>query len=332
MGPQISTQEIEQARKDLQRKALTYKFSQQIRLNRIGYRLISQVQLPRDGEPKPYVGLLLADLSKTVKEFYQLDTKRGVVVTGVIGGSPAEQAGFQAGDVLIKIGKAEPQSASEALQVLRKFTPGEAHPIEVQTKAEVQVLDLMPTPSPYWIRFMTGESETVNAFAVPEQIVVTYGMLRFIHSDDELAVVIGHELAHLIQGHIAKSMGSNLLAMITGLAMGIGSEIVLSGSGDPMSRLGSGVIQAQFSKDFEREADYIGLQYVHAAGFDIHAGIAVWERFGVEIPVTLSSNFLSTHPSSPERMIRVQKVVEEILKPADSEKARTSSGEEGRRS
>lgn len=315
IGPQVSRQEIDQARKELQAKALRYKFSQQIRLNQLGYRLVSHLPAPQDSVPRPYVGLLLADVSRELKEFYHLNVTHGVVVVGVVPESPAEKAGFKTGDLIAKIGKAKPQSAWEALQLLRKIKPGETRTIEIAGADGKALVDLAPTSAPYWIRFMTADSDEVNAFAEPEQIVVTYGMLRFIHSDDELAVVLGHELAHLTQGHIAKSMGSGILAGILGLTVGVGAEILLPGSGDSVSRLGSGLVGARFSKDYEREADYIGLKYVHAAGFDIRAGVAVWERFGVEIPQTLSSNFLSTHPPSPERMVRVQKMVEELLGP-----------------
>src|SRR3989338_8988172 len=76
-GPQISKQEIDQARKELQAKALRYKFSQQIRLNQLGYRLVSHLPAPQESDPKPYVGLLLADVSKELKEFYHLNTGRG---------------------------------------------------------------------------------------------------------------------------------------------------------------------------------------------------------------------------------------------------------------
>ncbi|MBI1975969.1 MAG: M48 family metalloprotease [Candidatus Omnitrophica bacterium] len=311
-GPKIPREEIEAARKVLQAKAFRYKFSQQIRLNQLGRRLMIHLPTPEDNRPKPYTGLLISDVNKQLQEFYRLSSRHGIVVIGVVPESPAQKAGFKEGDLILKIGKAKPRSAWEAHQSLRKLKLEEATPVELSGEEGTVAVELIPDALPYSIQFLTVESEEVNAFASPEQIVVTYGMLRFIQSDEELAVVVGHELAHLTEGHIAKSMGSGLLSGILGLTIGIGAEILLPGSGDPMSRLGGGALQAQFSKEFEREADYIGLQYVHAAGFDIRAGIAVWERFGVEIPQSLSSNFLSTHPPSPERMVRVQKVVDEI--------------------
>ncbi len=315
-GPEVSKKEIKEARKFLEEKAFHYKLKQQIRLNSLGYRLLSHIPTPQDNEPKPYIGLILSDPNQKVKEILKLDIprrKRGVVVVGVVPSSPAESAGIQQKDVILAIGDKKPVSAWEALRVLRSLKPSEKAEILILRGQEELSVDLIPMALPYWIVFLAVEQEDVNAFASPEQVMVTYGMLRFIQSDDELAVVLAHELAHLTEGHIAKMMGSGVLSGIVGLVLGVGAEVILPGSGDPIFRIGSGAVQAQFSKDFEREADYVGLRYAHSAGFDIHAGATVWERFGVEIPQTLSSNFLSTHPASPERLIRVQKVVQEIL-------------------
>jgi len=69
---------------------------------------------------------------------------------------------------------------------------------------------------------------------------------------------------------------------------------------------------AKYSRDLEKEADYFGLQYAHLAGFDIEAGADVWERFAIEIPQSMVRDFMSTHPSSPERFVHIKKIIEEI--------------------
>ncbi|GAG19429.1 unnamed protein product, partial [marine sediment metagenome] len=61
-----------------------------------------------------------------------------------------------------------------------------------------------------------------------------------------------------------------------------------------------------------READYLGLIYAHNAGYDIEKGVDLWKRFALEIPRSRSKSFLRTHPASPERILRVKKVVELI--------------------
>lgn len=164
---------------------------------------------------------------------------------------------------------------------------------------------------------MVDEQE-VNAGASSNLIVVTYGLMRFVKSDDEVAVVLGHELAHIARGHHLKESGIGLISMITGIAAGIGANKVYPGSADVVMRAVSSAFNARFSQDFEREADYFGLKYAYAAGFNIDAGVSVWERFAIEIPESRTRNFFSTHPSSPERMVRLQKISLELKSPSGS--------------
>ena len=100
--------------------------------------------------------------------------------------------------------------------------------------------------------------------------------------------------------------------MLAGIAAGIGANKVSPGSGDVVMRSVSAAFSSRFSRDFEREADYFGLKYVYRAGFNIEAGADVWERFAVEIPQSMTRNFFSTHPASPERMVRLKKIIQEL--------------------
>ena len=100
--------------------------------------------------------------------------------------------------------------------------------------------------------------------------------------------------------------------MLAGIAAGIGANKVSPGSGDIVMRSVSSAFNARFSQDFEREADYFGLKYVQLAGFNIEAGVDVWERFAIEVPQSMTRNFFSTHPSSPERMLRLKKIIQEL--------------------
>jgi len=62
----------------------------------------------------------------------------------------------------------------------------------------------------------------------------------------------------------------------------------------------------------EREADYFGLKYVKLAGYDYEAASGVWERFAIEVPKSMVQNYLNTHPTSPERLVRLEKIIEEL--------------------
>ena len=80
----------------------------------------------------------------------------------------------------------------------------------------------------------------------------------------------------------------------------------------PFAPLTAKALYAPYSRGNEREADYLGLIYAHNAGYDIEKGVALWKRFALEIPKSRSKSFLRTHPASPERILRVKKVVELI--------------------
>ena len=91
----------------------------------------------------------------------------------------------------------------------------------------------------------------VNAWADGERIYVTAGMLRFTENDEELALIIGHELAHNTRGHVASKKGNTLLGAILGAA-----AAVLSGV--DVTSLGAQTGGLAYSQDFEAEADYVG--------------------------------------------------------------------------
>jgi len=72
------------------------------------------------------------------------------------------------------------------------------------------------------------------------------------------------------------------------------------------------IFNASYSRDLEREADYFGTKFVYYSGYDVNACATVEERFAIEIPATMIEHYLSTHPSSPERVARVRKTIEEL--------------------
>ncbi|MCM8775515.1 MAG: M48 family metalloprotease [Candidatus Omnitrophica bacterium] len=165
------------------------------------------------------------------------------------------------------------------------------------------------------LRVKILELADINARASWNELSVTYGMIRFTESDDEMAVVIAHELAHMVRGHIGKSLATNTLSAAVGAAAQVALDRLTqsSGLGSSVGHVISQGVSGTFSRDFEREADYYGLRYCYVAGFDILKGSKIWERLSIEAPQTMTANFLSSHPSSPERLIRAEKTFEELL-------------------
>ena len=148
------------------------------------------------------------------------------------------------------------------------------------------------------------DDDTANAFALPGgRIGVHKGMFKVATTQDQLAVVLGHELAHVVAHHAAERVSDNL-AVQTGVAAagaygaskGANPDIITAALG-----LGSQVgILLPFSRTQESEADMLGLRYMAAAGFDPHAAPTLWEKMassGGSAP----SAFLSTHPAPGKR-------------------------------
>jgi len=213
-----------------------------------------------------------------------------------------------------------PQVSSAEISAKKSQLKAKADKFKLKQQKRIKVIaqrviSFMPTEDQKKLRIMKYKvdgSPEVNASVKPGQMVVSYGMLRFAESDDELAVVLAHELAHLAKGHYGKTVATSLLATTVGLAAGIAVESAIGvGGGAVASGVAQG-IAGGFSRGLEREADYFGFQYAYMAGFDIVEGGKIWERFAIEIPRSMTRSIFATHPSSPERLIRAEKTLAEL--------------------
>jgi predicted Zn-dependent protease len=172
------------------------------------------------------------------------------------------------------------------------------------------------------------EDDTVNAFALPGGFFyVNTGLILRAQEEDELASVMGHEIAHVAARHGTKDATKGEL---TQLAM-IPAIIFLPGGW-----AGYGIYQGlnlaipmgflKFSRDHEREADFLGLQYMYKAGYDPNAYVTFFERLLADDrrrPGSIPKVF-STHPPTPERIENIQKEIARIL-PARNEYIVTTS-------
>jgi len=151
-----------------------------------------------------------------------------------------------------------------------------------------------------WMRL---DADAVNAWTDGEHVWITRGMMRFLKNDDELALVLAHEMAHAYQGHIVNLRARQVLEAALGALM----EIFAPGSGAAATLL-LDVATKKFDRDQEREADLYSLVWAHKAGFDIAVVRDLWRRMAIEIPESVESGFLSSHPSSAERLLSMEKV------------------------
>lgn len=315
IGPMVTTEEVRKAREELRVKALKYQFGQLGRVNNIGNRLVRSLPQEPDKKPSPYLGITYARINKYIRRLFDLKEEKGLVVVCVDEGSPAHAAGIEAGDVLLKVGSKRITTPDSIEIGIRRLEPGQTTTIKVIREGQRKDIPVRVEAMPISVRFHMVDSHEVNAGASPHSVIVTYGLVKFAQSDDEIAVILGHELAHIVRGHTSKSFGVGLFTGLATIGVAILAESTSPGSGEAVLRGGDFIgraFNAKYSRDLEREADYFGLKYAHNAGYDIEAGADVWERFTIEVPESMVINFLNTHPTSPERMVRVRKAIDEI--------------------
>ncbi len=150
------------------------------------------------------------------------------------------------------------------------------------------------------------ESDQVNAFCMPGgRIAFFTGILNQLKlTDDEVAAIMGHEVAHALREHGREQMGKN---MATSVASRIGGALLGSYFGidprvtDTAAQYGSQLISLKYSRDDEREADLIGLDIAARAGFDPRAGVALWQKMA-QLNKKAPIELLSTHPGGAERI------------------------------
>ncbi len=165
---------------------------------------------------------------------------------------------------------------------------------------------------------------TPNAWASGEnEITITGGMLRYLHNEDEVAAIIGHEMGHHIVGHIDSSTTRIVLGQIFGAILGAAAAIALDA--DPtttaiaanaggMAGAYTGLIV--HSKEDEREADYISVYILARAGYDLEDASGVWTRLA-KASGNMETGLLDTHPALPDRLAAWRRATNEVAQDDD---------------
>ena len=153
----------------------------------------------------------------------------------------------------------------------------------------------------------------INAYTDGQSISLTSSMLKFA-SDEELALVIAHELAHCVEGHIEKKEANAMWGAIGGAFLDgfMGGMFGVSTYGQ-YSRMGEKAGALSFSQAFELEADYAAMYILARAGYDTENAASFWRRMAEKS--SLESNSLNgTHPPTAGRYLMMAKTHVEIEK------------------
>lgn len=161
-----------------------------------------------------------------------------------------------------------------------------------------------------WDVQLFGDAQ-VNAFCMPGgKIAFYWGILSKLQlSDDEVAMIMGHEVAHALREHARERMGKTAATRIG--ANVVSSLLGLGSLGDAALGMGAQLLTLKFSREDETEADLVGLDLAARAGYNPEAGVTLWQKM-LQANKGAPPEFMSTHPAGESRIHDIQKVLPKV--------------------
>ncbi len=249
-----------------------------------------------------------------------------VLVSALVPSVPALAEGVEVGKPssmrnLVPAGAVENQAAQQYDQLKRQAAGKGAlgpdtHPQVVRLRAiAARMIPFVDRFNPRarqwrWEVNLIG-SKQINAFCMPGGKIAFYsGILDTLKlTDDEAAMVMGHEIAHALREHARERMAKSQVTQFGATLLG---ELVGGGRYSSAFQMGGNLLSLKFSRDDESEADVVGLDLAARAGFDPRAGVSLWQK------MTAANNrapleFLSTHPAGDHRIKEIEKHLPEVM-------------------
>ena len=170
----------------------------------------------------------------------------------------------------------------------------------------------------YQWEFNLVKDEEMNAFCMPGGKIVVYeGIMPLCDSDDDLAVVIGHEVAHAVAKHSNERLSQQMLASYGSAIL----DAALSTRSEAARQLGQTVyglganygVMLPYSRKHELEADHMGLIFMAMAGYDPPKALAYWQKMAAASPTPIPP-FMSSHPSDAKRIAEIEKYLPDAQK------------------
>lgn len=244
---------------------------------------------------------------QAAQSLYGLDDR--LVVKTVARSSPALKAGILSGDIVETVngramaGKSAVRNFSDAL------AQGPAQ-LGIRRDGRLRQIKLSPVAVCNFPIRVDHDSNDVNAYADGKGIIVTRGMMRFVENDDELALVLSHELAHNALTHVDKLQQNAMAGGLGGLLVdGLFAAGGISTNGQ-FAQLGMDFGATRHSVGFEQEADYVGMYFMERAGYSARGVAGFWRRMAAENSDSITAR--RSHPTSPERFLAIEGTYAEI--------------------
>lgn len=157
-------------------------------------------------------------------------------------------------------------------------------------------------------------SDELNAFCMPGGKIMVYsGLINQLRlTDDEIAIVLGHEISHALREHSREQVSQAIAAQT---AIGVGAALFGLGEGSAsVANAGyEALIATRFSRADESEADRIGLELTARAGYDPRAGVTLWQKMIHASQGGRAPEFLSSHPAEASRVQQIQALLPTVM-------------------
>lgn len=304
LPPLIEQGKVNEEQKRQQEIIITDYVDKLSRVERVAYRLLTaNTQFCADdlGYMLGMTALASGDVFSHYREaaaFFLKVAGRPRVIA-VVPGGPADMAGVKVGD---EIQDVDGKPCADANDLARAARAGQ--PLRLALRRGLEPLQAVVTPArscSYTVKFLSRQE--INAMAYRDTIFIFMGMAKFAATDEDMAVVMGHELAHITMEHMKSKMTNSILMSIL-----IDAPIIALTGVNP--QIGNNIGGSLNSRGFEEEADYIGLYHAARAGFDIAGAENLWRRMAIENPEGVSH--ASTHPTTASRYLAIEAAREEI--------------------
>ena len=154
------------------------------------------------------------------------------------------------------------------------------------------------------------KSPTINAFCMPGgKIAFFTGIIETLKlTDDEAAMVMGHEIAHALREHARARSAKMTLTQVGAFAV----AVILGDNYGHLAQQGGGLLTLKFNRDDERDADLIGMEMAARAGYNPESGITLWEKMS-KAQKGAPPQWLSTQPSHEDRIARIRKALPKVM-------------------
>jgi hypothetical protein len=315
-APTLVTPRVEdaEARAEAERQremALSVAVNRYERLLGIGWPLLVAGEELCGRQVQPLYGFLIHDREVYGREYEDVAGRHfkigeGLFVRYVHPDLPAAAAGLKKGDRIITLNGRSVEDEGARMVIKRIRSAGEKGTLWLGVESERKRYEIeIKGVSACRYALIMVHNDSVNAFADGNNVGITTGMMRFVETDEELSIVVAHEMSHNALGHLQKMQGNIFLGSLLDV-------LIYETTGVDVGGIFGQIGGLVFSQAFESEADYAGLYVAARAGYDITGAANLWRRMAVEHPGSIEEGFLASHPSTPKRFLAIERTIKEI--------------------